>query len=62
MAYELQRMYVKEQKEPLKSVRFEMNKDLHKLIKERALFRSITVKQWVQEAVIAKIQEENRYR
>lgn len=51
-----------QQKEPAKSIRFAMDKELHKLIKERANFRSVTIKQWVMEAVIAKIQEENKYR
>lgn len=46
----------------LKSIRFEMLREIHNEIRQRAALRNITIKKWILEAIIVKMQTEDKYK
>jgi hypothetical protein len=47
---------------PRKKVCFEIPEELHKDIKERALFLNLTMQQWIKQAIAAKIIIEDKFK
>jgi hypothetical protein len=49
-------------KEQLKSIRIAIPVEVHNIIKRRAAFLGMTMKKWILQAALVKIQTEDKYK
>lgn len=50
-----------EKKKIKKRLTIQVDNDLHRIVKSRALFRGMSVRQWVEMAIKERIKEEQQY-